>query len=90
MLVLRIIWRDDDKEHNPGKFKFTKAYVPWEIVYYEIQTTRVEARKREKYFKTAAGRKIIKELIAKNRPGNSVVYPPDSQARRARRGASVS
>lgn len=44
-------------EHNSGKTKSTKAFVPWIIVYKEIFETRSEARLREKYLKTAAGRR---------------------------------
>jgi putative endonuclease len=44
------------KEHNSGKTRSTKAYMPWRIIYTEKFNLRIEARKREKYFKTAAGR----------------------------------
>ncbi len=33
------------------------AFCPWEIIHAEIFETRIEARKREKYFKSAAGRR---------------------------------
>ncbi len=45
------------KEHNSSKSKFTKAYIPWEIIHFEKAGTRKDARTREKYFKSAAGRK---------------------------------
>ena len=45
------------KSHNSVKVKSTKSYRPWEIVYSESYETIIEARKREKYLKTAAGRK---------------------------------
>ena len=44
-------------EHNEGRNLSTKAYLPWEIVLKEQFETREEARKREKYLKSAAGRK---------------------------------
>ena len=50
-------------EHNKGKTKSTKAFVPWEVVYYEIFSTRHEAIKRETYFKTAAGRRYLSKKI---------------------------
>ena len=50
-------------EHNSGKTKSTKAYIPWMIVYYESFNTRAEAIKREKYFKTAVGRRFLKKKI---------------------------
>jgi putative endonuclease len=47
-------------EHNTGKTKSTKSGIPWKILYIERFDTRVDARKREKYFKTAAGRRFLK------------------------------
>ena len=49
-------------QHNAGKVKSTKSGVPWRIVYTEAFKTREEALAREKYFKTAAGRRFIKKL----------------------------
>ena len=43
-------------EHNSGKTKSIKAFLPWEIVYFEEFPTADEAIKREKYFKSAVGR----------------------------------
>lgn len=51
------------EEHNSGRTKSIKAFIPWSIVYYEKFSTRDEAIKREKYFKTAAGRKYLKNKI---------------------------
>ena len=48
------------KEHNSGRMKSTKAFTPWEIIYVEKFPIRIEARKREKYFKSAAGRRYLK------------------------------
>ena len=50
-------------EHNSRKTKSTKGYRPWELVYYESLETRTEARKREKYFKSGIGKKILKEYL---------------------------
>ncbi len=49
------------QEHNKGKSKFTKAFRPWEIIYYEEYETRSEAYKRELFFKSAEGKKWLKE-----------------------------
>ncbi len=51
------------KEHNAGKTKSNKAFRPWKLIYYEKFDTRSEAVKREKYFKSAAGRKFLKKKI---------------------------
>lgn len=50
-------------EHNSGKTKSNKAFIPWEIIYYESFETILEAVKREKYFKTAAGRRFLRKII---------------------------
>ena len=59
------------KEHNSGKTKSTRFYAPWKLMFYESFTTRIEARKREKYFKSGIGREFIK-----NWSGSSVGYLP--------------
>jgi putative endonuclease len=38
-------------EHNRKKGKFTDAGIPWELVHYELYSTRKEAMKREKFIK---------------------------------------
>ena len=51
------------EEHNNGKNQSTKAYKPWELVYKESLDSREAARKREKYLKSAAGRRWRKNFI---------------------------
>ncbi len=51
------------QEHNSGSSCFTKRYRPWRLMYYEVCLSRTEARKREKYFKTASGRKKIYQIL---------------------------
>ena len=50
-------------EHNKGLTKSTKPFIPWELIYFEAFSTREEAIAREKYFKTAAGRRYLKIKI---------------------------
>jgi len=50
-------------EHNSGKSKFTKAFIPWKIIYHENFSTRKDAREREKYLKSAAGRRFIMNTV---------------------------
>lgn len=45
------------KTHNSGQVKSTKAYIYWTLVHVEEFNSRIEARKREKYLKSAAGRR---------------------------------
>ena len=51
------------KEHNSGKVRSTKSKAPWRIIYIEEFSTRQEARIREKYLKSAAGRRFRKKLL---------------------------
>jgi len=51
------------KEHNSGYSKYTKAYLPWELIYQETCVNRLEARKREKYWKSGIGKEKLKELL---------------------------
>ena len=52
------------KEHNSGHTKSTKNH-NWTIVYKEEVQDRVSARKREKYLKSAAGRRYLQNIVAK-------------------------
>jgi putative endonuclease len=51
------------KEHNAGKTKSNKAYLPFKIVYYETFDNIEVALKTEKYWKTAAGRRYLQTKI---------------------------
>lgn len=49
------------REHNSGKTRSNKAFAPFKIVYFEEFEDAEQARKREKYFKTSAGRKYLQK-----------------------------
>ena len=49
-------------EHNSGKTIYTKRYMPWIIIYIEEYSNLSDARKREKYLKSSAGRKFSKTI----------------------------
>ena len=51
------------KEHNKGLSKSTKPSVPWRLVHSEQFETRMETRTREKYLKSAAGRRWRKKIL---------------------------
>ncbi|MDR4498792.1 MAG: GIY-YIG nuclease family protein [Candidatus Scalindua sp.] len=51
------------KEHNLGRVTSTKAKRPWSIIYEESFPTFVDARKKEKYLKSAAGRRFRKNMM---------------------------
>lgn len=44
------------KDHNGGKNRFTKGHMPWKIIYTEAHPNWAQARVREKYLKSAAGK----------------------------------
>lgn len=54
--------KDVDKrlnEHNLVKSRFTKAGIPWKLIYKELFPTNSDARKRETFLKSVAGRKFL-------------------------------
>ena len=52
------------KQHEQGQSPSTKWRLPLQLIHVEICETRIEARKKEKYFKSGFGREIIKEIDA--------------------------
>ena len=59
--------RDRLQRHNEKRERYTKKFVPFELIYTEEFVTKEEAAKREYYFKTPKGRAekriIIRRLI---------------------------
>ena len=54
-----------DRHYN-GFEKTSKPYRPFELIYSEIVDTRIEARKREKYFKSGVGKDFLRNLVNNN------------------------
>jgi len=52
------------KDHNAGKVTSTKGYIPYRLVHYEEFGNKTIARKRELFFKTGKGRRVIKNIIS--------------------------
>ena len=52
------------RTHNKGKVTSTKKFIPWKVVFEEEVGTYAEARKRESYYKSAAGRRKMKIIFA--------------------------
>jgi len=50
-------------QHNNKKVLSTRNRVPFRIEYYEKYANRISAAKREKYFKTAAGRRFLDKAL---------------------------
>ena len=51
-------------EHQSGRVHSTKGRLPVELVYYEACRNRADATRREKYLKTAWGKRYIKSRLA--------------------------
>jgi len=51
------------KRHNSGNVHATRYGIPWELIYEEAAEDCTAARKRERYFKNASGRKKISEIF---------------------------
>jgi putative endonuclease len=49
--------------HNSGYERTTKPYAPFRLIYQEQCTHRIQAREREKYLKSGAGKEFLKQLI---------------------------
>lgn len=49
--------------HNAGESNYTSKHIPWELVIAEAFETRAEAMKREKWYKSGAGRDWIKSQL---------------------------
>ena len=51
------------RNHNDGKTKSTASRRPLELVFCEFYLFESDARKREMYFKTTAGKKAVKLML---------------------------
>ncbi len=56
-------------EHNKGRAKSTKGYIPWKLFFFESFNSRLEARKREKYYKAGSGKETIKSKWSRSSVG---------------------
>ena len=63
--------------HNSGKVIATKFFLPWELLYAEIVNSLKEAKMREKYWKSGAGRRNIGKILSG--------FPPRFQSGRGSR-----
>ena len=50
-------------EHNAGKVISTKPFIPWIMFFNQFAGDSKSARKLEKYFKTAAGKKKLRKIL---------------------------
>jgi len=50
------------KRHNSGREKTTKPYIPFILIFSEVCNNRIEARNREKYWKSGIGKEKLRAL----------------------------
>jgi putative endonuclease len=55
-------------EHNSGKVEATKPFRPWVVIYTESVSDIAEAKHRERYWKSGAGRRNLRKLMEGSRP----------------------
>jgi len=53
------------EKHNSGNSRSTKAYIPWEIIYFEIFNSKTKALKREYALKKIKNKKTLLKIINK-------------------------
>jgi len=56
-------------EHNSGKVPSTKRRIPLDLVYYEASRNKSDALHRERYLKTAYGKKYLKNRLRNDLEG---------------------
>ena len=51
------------KEHARGANYSTKHRRPLELIYYEAHNNPIDAKRREKYFKTSKGKSTLRQML---------------------------
>ena len=51
------------QEHNEGKSKYTRAFMPWKLVFSQEYSTLVNARKVEYWLKKQKSRELLERII---------------------------
>ena len=54
---------DRMRRHNEGRSVYTRAKVPWKLIYHEIVDSKSEAMNREKEIKAKKNRDYIEHLV---------------------------
>lgn len=49
-------------QHNKGREKTTKPYIPFQLIFTKTFVDRISAREFEKYLKSGTGKKFLKSL----------------------------
>ena len=54
------------KEHNYSASTWTRAHKPFELVYSEDFDSKHDVLRREKFFKTGDGRRVLDRILSKS------------------------
>lgn len=57
-------------QHNRGTNRYTKPFRPWRVFFTESFSSYSQARKSEKYLKTAAGKKFLRNILRSSGAGS--------------------
>lgn len=60
-------------QHNAGEVKSTKPHIPWDLVWYGVFQTKLEAEDFEKYLKSGSGKafaykRLVRDALLKDLP----------------------
>lgn len=51
------------QEHNNGEELSTKAYAPFDLIFYEAYRNEKDAKRREQYLKTTKGKTTLRLML---------------------------
>jgi putative endonuclease len=57
-------------QHNNKEELSTKAYAPFDLIFYEAYRNEKDAKRRERYFKTTKGKTTLRMMLKKHLKGN--------------------
>jgi putative endonuclease len=66
-------------EHNAGKNVSTKLRRPFGLIYHEAHTSKSDALRRERYFKTTKGKVTLKQILKDALSNNKSKLPHSEQ-----------
>ena len=66
-------------EHNAGKNVSTKLRRPLNLIYFEGHTSKFDALRRERYFKTTKGKATLKQILKDALSKNGSTFPHSEQ-----------
>ena len=51
------------QEHNDGLSNYTNKHRPYNLIYYEAYSNKLDAMQREKFLKSGRGREVVKKQL---------------------------